>query len=133
MVPWAATKRLLAAACLVLGFLLLSVAGLLAVREHLRREPPSHTAGGAIQPIDLCRRSTPPDVGAACLAEQERLLEQARTIVILLGALGIGSLLCAALLTNQARELRRKRGPHEEPRDKDRDTQGDRRSLRYRA
>src|SRR5262245_33493079 len=99
----AATRQALYKLCLCLGLGALIAAGLCGYREKLRLAPAGATAGGAVTAVELCRRSTPPDMAAACLAEQERLAAQARTTILGLLGLGLGSLVLAAGLRRLSR------------------------------
>jgi hypothetical protein len=93
-------RRWLATVCLLLlftsGIAALGAAGLCAYRSHLATSPSGLTAGGAASAADLCRRSTPPDVAAACLAELSRTDAAERARALRWGGLGLGCLLAAA-------------------------------------
>jgi len=81
---------------LLAGLAALVRCGLSLYEQHLSTAPLGHTAGAASSPADLCKRSTPKDVAAACLAEQARLSRIERYKSLSWGGLGLACLLIAA-------------------------------------
>jgi hypothetical protein len=97
----------------ILGLGALGRAGMLAVERQLRRGPAGPTAGGAVTALELCRRSTPPDVAESCVREQERLDREALHSIWRWGALGITGLVIFGMLRWRRSKDRRRQAEDE--------------------
>ena len=98
MIRGAGAKKLSSAFLLLVGLLALSLCGVRLYQRQLRLHPSGKTAGGAASPIDMCQRGVPPDVAAACIAQQEAEDRAAQLVILNWGLIGLGSLVTAAAL-----------------------------------